>query len=444
MRKNIIPEKFKNEYQITLSGLFHFRINLFCYIAIFVFSVEVILGLIFFRDLLGVKDMPGIIGGIFFSVLLLISGKFSQSLYLHKVRAFFFSFLLISVATLAAMAHPAVISYLGITLILVAFFVSALLLPWNWWETIIIGTFSLAAFIRIYPAANTFINSKIFGINIILLALTTLVAAIVKKSEEVLRKRNFAAKKEIEEKNTIMSKELELAKKIHKSILPHSMKNDLVEIAVTYKPIFYMGGDYAQFHFIDKDRVIFVLADVTGHGVSAALLVNRTHTEVERLVRENLLPGELLKRLDKFIEEEFGEMGFFLTAFCGLLNFSEKKLTYSNYGHPAQILLQSRENKIILMQSQTFLMGIGMEESKVYSNKITFAQGDRLILFTDGIIEAKDVKGNIFGQGKLEEFTKNNTNLSVIEFNTHLILEVDKFQSGHQHDDIFLATIQIK
>ena len=444
MRKNIIPEKFKNEYRVALSELFHFRINLFCYIAIFVFSVEVILGLIFFRDLLGAKDMPGIIGGIFFSVLLLISRKFSKSLCLHKVRAFFFSFLLLSVATLAAMAHPAVISYLGITLILVAFFVSALLLPWNWRETIIIGTFSLAAFIRIYPAAETFINSKIFGINIILLALTTVVAAIVKKNEEVLRKKNFAAKKEIEEKNSIMSKELELAKKIHKSLLPHSMKNDSVEIAVTYKPVFYMGGDYAKFHFVDKDRVIFVLADVTGHGVSAALLVNRTHTEVERLVRENLLPGELLKQLDKFIEEEFEEMGFFLTAFCGLLNFSEKKLTYSNYGHPAQILLQSRENKIILMKSQTFLMGIGMEESKVYSNKIAFAQGDRLILFTDGITEAKDVKGNLFGQRKLEEFTKNNINLDIIEFNAHLTREIDKFQSGHQYDDIFLATIQIK
>ena len=132
MRKNIIQEKFKGEYQVALSKLFHFRINLFCYVAIFVFSVEVILGLIFFRDLLGAKDMPGIIGGTFFSLLLLISGKFSRSLCLHKVRAFFFSFLLISVATLAAMAHPAVISYLGITLILVAFFVSALLLPWNW------------------------------------------------------------------------------------------------------------------------------------------------------------------------------------------------------------------------------------------------------------------------------------------------------------------------
>ncbi len=177
MRENIIPEKFKSEYQITLSKLFHFRINLFCYIAISVFSVEIILGLIFFKDLLGTKDMPGIIGGIFFSVLLLISGKFFQSLSLNKVRAFFFSFLLILVATLAAIAHPAVISYMGITLILVAFFVSALLLPWNWWETIIIGTFSLAVFIQIYSAADTFINSKIFGINIILLALTTLVAA---------------------------------------------------------------------------------------------------------------------------------------------------------------------------------------------------------------------------------------------------------------------------
>lgn len=442
--RNIIPEKFKSEYQVALSELFHFRTNLFCYIAISVFSLELIFGFIFFRDLLGAKDMPGIIGGISFSLLLLIAEKFPRSLPLHRLRATFFSFLLILIAILAAIAHPEIISHLGITLILLAFFTSVLLLPWSWLETTVIGVFTLINFIWIYYVSGTFVNNEIFAINIILLSIAIFIGAIIKRNKEILRKKNFAAKKEIEEKNAIMAKELELAKKIHKSLLPHSMKSDLVEIAVTYKPVFYMGGDYAKFHFIDKNRVIFILADVTGHGVSAALLVNRVHTEIEQLIRKGLLPGEMLKSLDKFIDEQFGKMGFFLTAFCGLLNFSEKKLTYSNYGHPAQILLQSKENKIILMKSQTFLMGIGMEVSKVYSADVPFDKGDRLILFTDGITEARDVKGNFFGQRKLEEFTKNNINLDATEFNNQLIRELDKFQSGHQYDDIFLSTIQIK
>ena len=444
MKKNIIPEKFRSEYRAELSRLFHFRINLFCYIAIFAFSAEVILGLIFFRRLLSSKDMPGVIGGMVFSLLLLVTGSISRSLYLQKARAFFFSFLLVLIAVLAATAHPEVISFMGITLILLALFSSVLLMPWNWAETAIIGVFALVNFVWIYRVSGTFVNNEIFGINIVLLSVATFVCALVKRSEAILRKKGFVYQKDIEEKNAIMAKELELAKKIHKSLMPKSIKDDLVDIAVTYKPMFYMGGDYAKFHFVDKNKLIFVLADITGHGVSAALLVNRIHTEIERSIGESLEPGELLKSLDDFINRDFGKMGIFLTAFCGLLDFSEKKLIYSNYGHPPQILLQSKENKIVLMNPQTFLMGIGMEAGNVYNNDVAFEKGDRLILFTDGIIEAKGPEDEFFGRDRLENFAKDNVRLDVVEFNNKLAEEVNRFQSGGQDDDIFLLTIQTK
>jgi sigma-B regulation protein RsbU (phosphoserine phosphatase) len=444
MKKDIIPEKFKKEYMVELSRLFYFRVNLFCYIAIIVFSLEVLLGLTFFKGLLSAKDMPGVAGGIVISILLLITGRFSPRLYLQKLRALFFTFLLILIAILAAVAHPDIISHLGITLVLLAFFPSVLLLPWSLLEAIIIGIFTIVNYAWISMATDTLVNDQIFGINIILLGIATFIAAIVERSEEILRKKDFALRKEIEEKNSIMAKELDLAKKIHKGLIPQSARSELADIAVTYKPMLYMGGDYAKFHFTDKNKLLFILADVTGHGVSSALLVNRVHTEIERLVRESLMPGDILKSLDEFINKDFGKMGFFLSAFCGMLDFSRNKLIYSNYGHPPQILLQSKENKVVLMSPQTFLMGIGMEAGKVYSSEVAFAKGDRLILFTDGIIEAKDSKGEDFGQGRLEELTRSNIGLDVIDFNERLTQEVSRFQAGEQADDIFLLTIQTK
>jgi len=213
---------------------------------------------------------------------------------------------------------------------------------------------------------------------------------------------------------------------------------------VTYQPMFYMGGDYAKFNFIDKDKLLFVLADVTGHGVSSALLVNRIHTEIERLSREALLPGAILKALDRFINEDFGKMGFYISAFCGLLDFSKKQLVYSNHGHPPQILIQSKDKNIVLMNSQTFLMGIGMNEENVYNTNVDFERGDRLILFTDGVIEARDVSGELFGYERLERFADDNSSLDVVEFNKRLIADVNAFQAGDPTDDIFLLTIQTK
>jgi len=444
MRKGIIPEKFQSEYKAELSRLFYFRINLFCYIAIFAFLLEIILGFIFFRNLLSTKDMPGIIGGIFFSILLLVTGKITRSVYFQKTRALLFSFLLLLIAILAATAHPDVIYFMGITLILLAFFSSVLLLPWSFIEAVMIGAFTLVNFIWIYRVSETFVNGEIFGINIVLLGVATFVGAIVKRSEEILRKKDFASRKEVEEKNAIMAKELELAKKIHRSLIPQSVKSDLADIAVTYKPVLYMGGDYAKFHFVDKDNLLFVIADVTGHGVSSALLVNRVHTEIERLIREDVMPGLVLKSLDEFINKDFGKMGYYLTAFCGLLDFSKQKLIYSNYAHPPQILLQSKDNKVVLMESHTFFMGIGMDTSEVYHNDVAFRKGDRLILFTDGIIEARDLKGEQFGYKRLEDFAKNNIHLDVVEFNDKLVKEINIFQSDKQKDDIFLLTIQTK
>ena len=106
----------------------------------------------------------------------------------------------------------------------------------------------------------------------------------------------------------------------------------------TYLPVYYIGGDYTKFNFLEKDKLIFIITDVTGHGVPAALLVNRIHSEYERLAKEGYSPGELLRELNKFIEEDFGSSGMYLSAFCGLLDFKKMKLTYSNYGHPSQLL----------------------------------------------------------------------------------------------------------
>jgi serine phosphatase RsbU (regulator of sigma subunit) len=444
MKQDPMPKRLKPSYDAELSRLFYSRINLFCYITISAFLIEIIAGLTFFKHILSSKDMPGIILGMGFAIVLLSTAKLSESLAFHKIRAIVFTILLILIDILAGPAHPEIVSHMGITLVVFSFFVSVLLLPWTAKETTAIGVFTLVNFIWIYRVTGIYINNEIFIINTVVLAVAIIIGIIAKKTENILRKKNFLSKAEVEEKNAMMMKELEIAKKIQKSIIPHSSQTELADIAVTYQPMFYMGGDYAKFSFVDKDKLIFIMADITGHGVSSALLVNRIHTEVERILRDCPLPGELLKSLGKFIDQDFGKMGFYLTAFCGMLDFSKNKLIYSNHGHPPQILLQSKDNKIVLMDSQTFLIGIGMSDNGVYDTEVAFNKGDRLVLFTDGITEARDKTGNLYGYENLKSFAKGNMHIDVTEFNRQLIEEVNLFQSNNQTDDIFLISIQTK
>ncbi|MDD5503855.1 MAG: PP2C family protein-serine/threonine phosphatase [Candidatus Omnitrophica bacterium] len=444
MKDRAVPERLKFSYESGLGKLFYSRINLFCYIVISAFTIEIAAGFTFFRHILSPKDVPGIIIGLAVSVVILLTSRKGRGLLFYKIRAGIFSALLILIAALSAHAHPDLIVHMGITLILLAFFVSILLLPWSARETMAIGFFALVNFIFVYFNAGTFINVEILSINTVILIVATVIGVVVKRTECLLRENIFLSKTEIEEKNAVMMKELDIARKIQRSIIPQSIEHPLADIAVTYQPMFYMGGDYAKFSFIDKDKLMFIVSDITGHGVSSALLVNRIHTEIERLLSLRVSPGGLLKALGDFIDRDFGKIGFYLTAFCGMLDFSENKLVYSNHGHPPQILLQSKDNSIVLMDSQTFLMGIGLADNNVYDASISFKKGDRLILFTDGIIEAKDPSGSLFGYDNLKDFAKENMTLHVGEFNKKLLERVNVFQRDNQTDDIFLLSVQVK
>jgi len=311
-------------------------------------------------------------------------------------------------------------------------------------EAAVIGVYTLMTFAGVYQMANTYVNVEVFGINVTLLIVAALICLIVKRSEGIMRQKDFALKKEVEEKSRMLMDELELANKIHGGLMPKSLSTDRVDIAVTYRPMLYMGGDYAKLHFFDKDRLFFMISDITGHGVSAALLVNRIHTEIENLIRQDLMPGEVLRRLDNFIKSDFGKMGIFLSGFCGVMDFSSKKLVYSSYGHPPQILFRKSAKKIVFMESQTFLMGIGMETSDVYQVKLDFEKGDRVFLFTDGIAESKNLSGEEFGYERLKSFIREKSDLDVVGLNEELMASLKDFQAGRQGDDIFLLSIQIK
>jgi serine phosphatase RsbU (regulator of sigma subunit) len=96
------------------------------------------------------------------------------------------------------------------------------------------------------------------------------------------------------------------------------------------------------------------------------------------------------------------------------------------------------------MESQTFLMGIGMDDNRVYQMSLDFDKGDKIFLFTDGIIDARNTAGEQYGNKRFEDFVKENGSLDVMTFNEKLMSALDDFQGGKQGDDIFLLSIQIK
>ncbi|NQT94969.1 MAG: serine/threonine-protein phosphatase [Candidatus Omnitrophica bacterium] len=290
--------------------------------------------------------------------------------------------------------------------------------------------------------ATTSLPDYIQGLVVMVLGFC--VCYIVTKRERERDIESFMRLKDIEEKSNQMKKELELATRIHGRLVPRSTSTDLADIAVTYLPVSYMGGDYAKFHFVDKNKLIFIICDVTGHGVSAALLVNAFNGEFERLAKDARNPGELLKEIDRFILKDFAETGMYLTAFCGLLDYMTRKFSYSSYGHPPQYVYRSADSKLNRIMPQAGWMGLPIEDENIYENEMPFDKGDQILLFTDGIVEARNNLKEEYGAEKLEAFLDKNQGLQTDVFNQNLIDELNLFTGKIFNDDIFILNIRVK
>jgi sigma-B regulation protein RsbU (phosphoserine phosphatase) len=276
------------------------------------------------------------------------------------------------------------------------------------------------------------------------IAMASLLCGVIRYKETRRDTENFILLKTIESKNAQMEEELAFARRIHQTLIPKSISTDLADVAVMCLPMREIGGDYARFHFIDRERLVFMISDITGHGVPAALLVNRLHTEFERLAKDGRAPGELLKALDLFIREDFRDTNMYLSAFCGLLDFRQKGFLYSNYGHPAQYIYRITDSDVQALGSLTMLLGMPASDDRVYEHKVGFERGDMIFLFTDGVIEATSASGEEFGRSRVEAFMRANGGLSANDFNRELLEELAAFKSGEFRDDVSMLAIRIK
>jgi serine phosphatase RsbU (regulator of sigma subunit) len=367
-----------------------------------------------------------------------------------KFNAYFLTVLLLFLLTKVSVLYADPENFSSV-IYLLTFFLVTLVIPWFAGELVAIGILHMAAYTIYYAATHPFLASNPrtffsghYADGLIYLA-TALGMGIWIRSGEASREiENFNLLKDIESKNLQMEKELELATRVHHTLIPKSLRTPKMDITVFYLPLGDIGGDYAKFHFLDENKLIFFISDVTGHGVPAALLVNRLHAEFETAAKEIQEPGLLLKNLNEFITKDFEGTNMYLSAFCGLLDFGKMRMQYSNYGHPPQYLYCLRDSKIRSLDSQTSLLGIASSDAEaVYQGGIPFEKGDTILLYTDGLLETRDSKGQEFGSRRIQDFLRDNHNLSSEDFNKKLLETLTRHKKDHFEDDIFILSIKI-
>lgn len=235
--------------------------------------------------------------------------------------------------------------------------------------------------------------------------------------------------------------ELAIAREIQTSILPAaspSIKN--LRVAAAYHPMTEVAGDFYEFIPLDHKRIGFLVADVTGHGIPAALIAAMIKVAMQSLVPYAHDPREVLRRLNGVLSSQIGPQ---LVSAAYLWVDTENHIAlYSAAGHPP--LLHSREDELQRIESNGLLLGV-LPESEYPLFDMAILPGDRFVLYTDGVSEPENALGNSFGEFKLEQVVRNNKSRPPSELLDQLLTEIRQWQpsSRTQHDDITLIVIDV-
>ena len=449
-----IPERYLQEYRDLQKSQFQSRTALFIGVATGIYFFVSFFYLLRFlfgnREAFKLQEFYEWAALFSGSNLLYFANRRTRKPEMSKIYGHMFNiFLLVMVGRLGflypvnALVFP---FYFALGLILVGFTI-----PWSLRELYFLSAVHMSAFSAFYAYVVFILQVPIpamprfhcFFDGLLFIFICAGLSVLLRKKRIERDKEHFLLVKEIEEKNLQIQNDLEFARRIHQTLMPESIQTEKADISVNYLPASYVGGDYAKFYFLSGDRLLFFICDVTGHGVAAALMVNRIHTGFEGFAKEGIAPGLLLQRLENFIRQDLTVSGIYLSAFCGMLDFKKQKLFYSNYGHPPQYLHQAVGLEIEPLQAHTSLLGTDKEKDALFQSEILCKRGGRIVLFTDGILEACSPVGEMFTNKRLVHFLKEHSGLPVFDFNEALLNTLRDFTSGKLADDVLLVTIQI-
>jgi len=188
-----------------------------------------------------------------------------------------------------------------------------------------------------------------------------------------------------------------LARRIHRSLLPDNLRDERVDVAVHYEEHAMLGGDYCSVFKRSDDHLFLCVYDVTGHGLPSALLAARISSFVQHEITVARHPCEALDSLNRFVAGYFNGLGIYATFLCVEIDLLRRSIAYAGAGHPPALLLR-RDGTSESLDSLSPLIGLFPEMGRnCRVSKTGFERGDRLLLFTDGLIETRNADGEMLG-----------------------------------------------
>ncbi len=238
--------------------------------------------------------------------------------------------------------------------------------------------------------------------------------------------------------------ELAFAKAIQHSSLPsvfppYPNRRDF-DIHATMHTAKEVGGDFYDFYFLDEENLAFLIADVSGKGIPAAMFMMTSKTVIKSYAESGMSVEEVFTHANEKLCEG-NDAGMFVTAWMGILNTTTGKVTFANAGHNPPLVKHADGSFEYLKTRPGFVLA-GMEGIRYRKNEIQLEPGDAIYLYTDGVTEATDLNNELYGEERLLDILKKNADTDSKKLCEAVKSDVDAFVGkAPQFDDITMLSL---
>jgi sigma-B regulation protein RsbU (phosphoserine phosphatase) len=243
-------------------------------------------------------------------------------------------------------------------------------------------------------------------------------------------------------------RELVDARRIHESLFPGEINRGPIRFSYLYQPMRLIGGDYlfacrAGREKSDDSPLNIVLIDVTGHGIPAALTVNRLHGELSRIFAEDpdIRPGGVLSLLNRYVHLTLADHSVYVTALCLRFDIRADRLEFANGGHPPAYL-KGVDGTVHELVSTAFVLGACADaDFRPDPDSVRFGPGDALIAYTDGALEARDHSGRMIGLAGMRKLVASGRAIRAGDWPRLIVAAVDAHRRGPAEDDTLVVEV---
>jgi PAS domain S-box-containing protein len=257
--------------------------------------------------------------------------------------------------------------------------------------------------------------------------------------EEELRSAN----EKLQKRQMEIEEDLRLAARIQNSLAPRPLVWNTMSVDAFYHPVHSIGGDFALVNSLDHQHLSLLVCDVSGHGIGSALVANRIYSETTAHLRCGMPFLDMFGELNRFLIEDIAGSGMFVTLAAARIDVQRRSMVFAGAGHPPAMIAR-RGREPLLLESRSMILGALPDAVDATTNQEVHLQpDDRIVLYTDGITEVFNSKGEMLGVEGVQEIVSQTSSLPAHQMKQGILDGVAAWREGPPTDDVSLMLVHV-